>query len=174
MTAGRRYAGRGIGELRTARTLAVVEFSGPEEATLLPDPFAQYIDTLWEFVRATGALHGSTTEHPRPRLTARDVKVTANFVTLALRNDLPHIDPYDAAGIWEKWRQAVVDLRELLRNVGDDDQALIVGTVLDGRFYVIVQDLALALAEPRKVADRYCPWQAEFFSDDRVYPEMTR
>ena len=174
MIAGRRYAGRGIGELRTARTLAAVEFPGPEEATLLPDPFARYIDTLTEFVRANGALHGSTTEHPRPRLTARDVKVTANFVTLALRNDLLRIDPYDAAVIWEKWRQAVVDLRELLRNVGDDDQALIVGTVLDGRFYVIVQDLALALAEPRKVADRYCPWQAEFFTDARVYPEMAR
>ena len=174
MIPGRRYAGRGIGELRAARTLAAVELPGPDEATLLPDPMTRFEDTLGEFVRANGALDGSTAKYPRPRLTARDVKVTANFVTLALRNDLSRIDPYDAAVIWEKWRQAVADLRDLLRQVDDDDQALIVGTVLGHRFFAIADDLALAQMEPRKVADRYCPWRDEFFTDARVYPEMAR
>ena len=94
-----------------------------------------------------------------------------NFTSAALRNDLPSIDARDAAVIWEKWRQAVADLKELMRNVEIDAQALIVGVILDHRTWDIGSSLATALHRPGEVFDRYCPWRSDWATFERMHPE---
>lgn len=167
----RQYAGRGIGELRRSRGRDTVELPDQDEATLLPKPLEAQQQLFDQFVAVNGNLPGSHPGRPRPPLTGRDVKLIANFVTCALRNDLPHIDVYDAAVIWEKWRKAVVSFRDALKEFPEEHQALNVQYVLDYHFGDVCDCLALALIERGQVADRYCPWKADFFTQERLYPE---
>ncbi len=170
---GRRYAGRGVGELRTARTGAAVQLPSPDEATLLPDPAAAHDALIARFTVA----HRRPLRQGFPVLSGRDIKMFANFITCALRNDLPTIDAYDAAVIWEKWRQSIGELRALLREVRDDDADLdaaqYVAIALDHRSWDVRTSLATAMVRPGEVADRYCPWKADFFTADRLHPEAS-
>ena len=165
----RPYAGRGIGELRTPRSDTSVRLPAPNEATLLPDPSAAHDALIARFAVASG----SPLRQGFPVMSGRDIKGFANFITCALRNDLPSVDAYDAAVIWEKWRQTIAHLRDLLRNVRDDqddNDAQYVVNALDHRSWDIRTSLATALRHPGDVADRYCPWKADFFTADRLNP----
>lgn len=168
---GRKYAGRGIGTLPTGRRRGPVQLPGADTATLLPDPVAAYERVREQFVAANGRLPGSDATRNRPALTIRDVNVIGNFTTFAIRNDLPSIDVRDAAVIWEKWRKAVADLKDLMRNVEMDAQALIVGVVLEHRTWDIANSLATALTHPGEVFERYCPWRADWATQARLHPE---
>jgi hypothetical protein len=88
-----------------------------------------------------------------------------------LRNDLPALDRYDAAVIWEKWREAVAAIRDRLRVADRERHATRGSDELLQRTWVIRGDLAVALVTPGQVADRYCPWKADFFTQERLYPE---
>lgn len=172
-TPRRRYAGRGVGALPTGRTRAAVRLPGADAATLLPNPPRAFENVRDQFVAANGRLPGSVPERDQPALTIRDVNAIGNFTSAALRNDLPSIDARDAAVIWDKWRQAVADLKELMRNVEIDAQALIVGVILDHRTWDISYSLATALARPGEVFDRYCPWRSDWATFARLHPEAT-
>lgn len=168
----RRYAGHGIPRLPGPRAGAPVELPGPDEATILPDPRAARERIFDRFLEA----NGRAPEYPNkpfPRLTARDVVVIANHLTFALRNDLSSIDAYDAAVIWEKWRIAVRDLRDLLRHVGLDDDAAIAGNILDHRTFDVHDCMALALSSPGDVFSTYCPWRAAWATASRIHPEAS-
>ena len=166
---GRRYAGRGVAELR-ATTGNVIYMPGPDYATILPEPISKHDEIRERYVSVNGAIDAGA-KRPQPRLTVRDAKILANHLTLALRNDLPSVDPHDAAVIWEKWRRFVVQLREIMRDLADDDQALAAGVNLDQWTLAIHDDLAVAIRRPGKVFERYCPWRADWATDARVYPE---
>lgn len=168
---GRQYAGRGIGELRRARGRDTVDLPNQDEATLLPKPLEAQQQIYDLFVAVNGNLSGSHPGRPRPPLTGRDVKLISNFVTCALRNDLPHANVYDAAVIWEKWRQTVTRFRDLLKEFPEDHQALNVQYVLDYHWTDVCDCLSLSMSDPGMVADRYCPWKADFFTQERLYPE---
>lgn len=163
-----RYAGRGIRELRTGRT-GVVTLPGPDEATLLPNPSAAHDALIARF--AVGSKQ--PLRQGFPLMSARDIKAFSNFMTYALRNDLPTIDAYDAAVIWEKWRQAVADIRDLLRDIrdeADEESTQYVAVALDHRSWDVRSSLTTALAKPGEVADQYCPWKADFFTYERLHP----
>ncbi len=170
----RPYAGRGVPALPAARTASPVTVAGKLDATLLPEPRAALAALRRKFLAARGPVDPKVPPgHELPRLTIADVRVIANFITFALRNDLPTVDPYDAAVIWEKWRVAVGDLRDLMRNVDSDAQALIAGTVLDHRTWAIEADLTTAMARPREVFERYCPWRGDWATAARIHPEAS-
>jgi len=167
----RRYAGRGVAELPTKRTGAPVVLLSDREATLLPDPLRAHEAMRARFIKANGTVPGSPANRPEPRLTIRDIKLIANHLTFALRNDLPTIDASDAAVIWEKWRQAVNDVRALMKNVDDDHQALVVASILEHRLWDVHESLATALATPGEVFRHYCPWRADWATYERLHPE---
>jgi hypothetical protein len=165
------YAGQGVSELRTGP--ARVPLPGPDKATLLPNPSAAH-DALIARFTAAGK---QPLRQGFPVMSGRDIKAFSNFITHALRNDLPTIDAYDAAVIWEKWRLAVAELRDLLRDVRDDtddgESTQYIAVALDHRSWDIRTSLATALSTPGEVADRYCPWKADFFTPDRLHPEAS-
>jgi hypothetical protein len=167
----RQYAGLGIDNLGRSRGLEPVELPSQDEATLYPNPHDVQQAIYERFVAVTGTMAGSHPGKAHPRLTIRNAKQLANFITVALRNDLPRLNVYDAAVIWEKWRDTVATLRQLIRGVPDEHQALNTQSVLDHRWTDISYCLVDALARPGEVADRYCPWKADFFTQERLYPE---
>lgn len=170
-SAARRYAGRGINALTGSRTGAAVRLPGANDATILPDPRAAYEQLSRRFLDANGATANSSPRDLRPRLAGRDVVAIANHLTFALRNDLPSIDARDAAVLWEKWRIAVVDLRDLLRNVPLEDDAPYAAIILDHRASDVHDSLATALARPGEVFERYCPWRSQWATPARINPE---
>lgn len=165
---GYAYAGRGVPELR-ATPGDVIHLPPPKYATIVPDPIAKHDEIRERYVRVNGAID-ATAKRPQPRLTIRDAKNIANHLTLALRNDLPKVDPHDAAVIWEKWRKHVVSLRDMMSDLADDDQALAVGITLDQRTLNIHDDVAEALRHPGKVFSRYCPWRDDWATFERIHP----
>lgn len=167
---GRRYAGRGIAEIKVDASRASIRLPGPDDATVLPDPMRAHDVMRERYVAARGAIDAKV-QRSQPRLTVRDVKAIANHFTFALRNDLPTIDAHDAAVIWEKWRKTVLQLRDMMRGLSDDDQSLGAGTNLDGQTFAIHGDLADALREPGIVFKRYCPWRSDWATFERVHPE---
>lgn len=171
LTSTRRYAARGIGELPASRSASSVSLPSADEATLLPNPMRVHEDLRERFVALRGAIDEKNVTRPAPRLTVRDAKQIANHLTLALRNDLPRIDPHDAAVIWEKWRKYVALLREAVRELADDDQAIAAAASLDWWTLAIHDDLAEALRDPGKVFQRYCPWRADWATFERIHPE---
>ncbi len=169
----RAYAGRGVPALSARlQSAKAVEVPGKLDATLLPDPRATLAALRDKFIAARGVVNDSRpTAQQEVRLTIADVHVIANFVTFALRNDLSTIDAYDAAVIWEKWRKAVGDLRDMMRNVESDAQALIAGTVLGQRTSHIADCMVTAQHQPREVFSTYCPWRADWATPARIHPE---
>jgi hypothetical protein len=149
-----------------------VPLPAPDDATLLPQPDVVVRGLMTAYLAARGASNPQDPPgHERPRLTIADVKTLANVITFALKNDLPTVDAHDAAVIWEKWRKAIVDLRDLMRDVTNADQALIIATVLEHRIWDIEASLATALRDPGEVFSRYCPWRTEWATHERIYPE---
>lgn len=168
-TPRRRYAGVGIPKLPGGRASDAIRLPDADAASLLPSPRESYERLLDQL--AAGASGSPSAAKHRP-LPPRQLRVVANFVTFALRNDLPGIDPADAAVIWEKWRQAIIDLRDLLRDADEDEPATSAATVLiDHRLWAVADDLATALAEPRVVFERYCPWRSAWATYARLHPE---
>ena len=149
---------------------AHVTLPGPDEATILPDPRAARQHILDRFLEANGRSPEYTAK-AFPRLTARDVQAIANHLTFALRNDLPSIDAYDAAVIWEKWRIAVRDLRDFLRNVPLDHDVPIATNILDHRSYDVHDCVAMSLSTPGQVFSTYCPWRSAWATPARIHPE---
>lgn len=168
----RRYAGHGVPRLPGPKAAAAIELLGPDDATILPDPRAARERIFDRFLQANGRAPDYPNK-PFPRLTARDVLVIANHLTFALRNDLPSIDAYDAAVIWEKWRIAVRDLRDFLRNVPLDHDVPIAGNVLDHRTFDVHDCVALALTSPGQVFSTYCPWRSAWATVARIHPEAS-
>lgn len=167
----RPYAGRGIGALPLAGK-PPVKLPDAAKATLLPTPAEAIRAVKAAFLSLRGAVSAHDPQgHERPRYTVADVRAFANLVTLALRNDLPQIDPHDAAVLWEKWRKAIFDLRDLMRDVRNDEQALVIGAVLEHRVWDIESNLILALRTPRAVFEQYCPWRSEWATYARIHPE---
>lgn len=156
--------------MKASRGITASNLPGPNAATLLPDPMRTYESIREQYVAANGAIDPNA-KRPQPRLTLRDTKVIANHLTLALRNDLPGVDAHDAAVIWEKWRKAVVQLRDMMSGLADDDQALAVGINLGQWSLMIHDDVAEAVREPGKVFARYCPWRADWATFQRIHPE---
>lgn len=171
------YAGRGLPALPAPRTQAAtaVPVPGKLDATLLPDPRATLAALRDKFIAARGVVNDSRpAAQQEARLTIADVRIIANFVTFALRNDLSTIDPHDAAVIWEKWRKAIGDMRDMMHNVESDAQALIVATVLRHRTWDIAECMVTAQARPLEVFNTYCPWRADWATDARIHPERDR
>lgn len=164
-TSRRRYAGGGIPKLPAgAGTIAL---PGPDAATLLPSPRESYTRLLQQLGLAGEGGAGARTA-PVPGQLRR----VANFITFAFRNDLPTIDPADAAVIWEKWRVSVRDLRDLLRGADERAPATPAAAVLiDHRLWAVSEDLATALVEPHAVFERYCPWRSAWATYARLHPE---
>ncbi len=166
------YSGKKIADLRGPRSR--VTLPSPDAVTLLPDPRAAHAALLDRFRAANGP---ASAPNAFPNMSARDVRAFANLITFALRNDLPSIDDHDAAVIWDKWRQAVDEVREHLRRVRDDDltndsspdvwNACI---ALDHRGWDIRESLVVSLANPGEVFRHYCPWRADWATYDRIYP----
>ncbi len=140
----------------------------PADATLLPDPER----AVNELIRRHGLTPpidypGKAWEVPIDR-----VVDATNEMTAALRNDLPTPERRDAAVLWEVWRKAVLRVRDSIRGLAEDE------LFLAGSVVWAMRDLAVrhgeALRRPGQVADRYCPWAADFFTLDRLYPESAR
>ena len=169
----RHYAGRGISKLPGSRSGAAAPLPGPDEATLLPDPRDAYERMRLRFIEANGVSADSSPKAPRPRLAASDVMAIANHLTYALRNDLPTIDANDAAVIWEKWRVAVNDLRDLLRNIPLENDTPYAAVLLDHRTWDVHESLATALQRPGEVFERSCPWRSAWATPARIHPEAS-
>lgn len=169
----RRYAGHGIAKLSAARSGGAVALPGPDDATILPDPREAYDRMRVRFIEANGVSSDSSPKTPRPRLAARDVTAIANHLTFALRNDLPTIDAGDAAVIWEKWRSAVNDLRDLLRHIPLENDTPYAAVLLDHRTWDVHESLATALQRPGEVFERYCPWRSAWATPARIHPEAS-
>ncbi len=167
----RRYQGRGIGELKTVGPRTAVRLPGADAATLLPHPHRVHTSVLKEFFAINGPAPDTRPQDFEPALRPRDITVIANFVTLALRNDLPGLDRYDAAVIWEKWRQSVAAIRERLRVADRERHAPRASDELLTRTWVVREDLVASIATPGQVSQRYCPWKADFFTYERLHPE---
>lgn len=170
-TARRRYEGRGIGELKATGPKSTVRLPGPATATLLPDPRGVHAALLEPFFAINGPAPDTQPSDREPALRPRDITVIANFMTLALRNDLPGLDRHDAAVIWEKWRQGVALIRDRLRYADRERHARGASDELLVRTWVVREDLLTSLATPGQVAERYCPWKADFFTHARLHPE---
>lgn len=169
----RHYAGRGVPRLPGARTDVGVPLPGADQATILPDPRDAYEQMRLRFIEANGVSADSSPKAPRPRLAARDVTAIANHLTFALRNDLPTIDANDAAVIWEKWRGAVNDLRDLLRHIPLENDTPYAAVLLDHRTWDVHESLATALQRPGEVFERYCPWRSAWATPARIHPEAS-
>lgn len=138
-----------------------------EGATLLPAPERA--------IRELIARHGLNppTDFPGPgklwEVPPDRIVDAINEVTAALRNDLPTPERRDAAVLWEVWRKAVLRVRDHLRALRPDELCFA------GSVVYAMHDLAArhaeALAHPGQVADRYCPWAADFFTLARLHPE---
>jgi hypothetical protein len=168
----RPYAGTGIPELHGPRSRVVLP--SPEESTLLPDPRVAHANLLARFRAANGP---TDAPHAFPYLSARDVRALANAITFALRNDLPAVEAHDAAVLWDKWRQAVDDVRRFLKPVRDEaatnassDAVWAACIQLDHRGWDLIENLVTALGRPGDVFARYCPWRADWATHERVYP----
>lgn len=169
----RRYEARGIGELRGPRSK--IGLPTQDEATFLPDPRAAYDAILARFRAANGPADAPS---EFPNLSARDVRALANVITFALRNDLPTLSPYDAAVLWDKWREAVASVRQLLADVRDKDATntsshgvRFASVLLDHRGWDLRESLVTALASPGAVFERYCPWRSAWATFERLHPE---
>ncbi|MBE7448589.1 MAG: hypothetical protein HS111_06815 [Kofleriaceae bacterium] len=169
----RRYEARGIGELRGPRSK--IGLPTQDEATFLPDPRAAYDAILARFRAANGP---SDAPSAFPNLSARDVRALANVITFALRNDLPSLSPYDAAVLWDKWREAVTAVRQLLADVRDheatnasSDGVKFASVAIDHRGWDLRESLVTALASPGAVFERYCPWRSAWATFERLHPE---
>jgi hypothetical protein len=168
----KRYEGGGIGELRGPRSR--VALPSADEATLLPDPRAAHAALLDAFRTANGP---KGTHNTFPNMSARDARAFANVITFALRNDLDSMDVYDAAVLWDKWRQAVDDVRKHLRPVRDDTHTNEASSdvwnaciELQHRGWDLIESMATSLRSPGEVFSRYCPWRADWATHDRLYP----
>lgn len=168
----RTYAGRGVPKLPSDRREADVEIPNQADATLLPLPHAVIEGRRAEFITARGAWNPTApSEFQQPKLTGTDIRRIANFITYALRNDLPLVDAHDAAVVWEKWRKGVADLRDLMHQAQRDDQIAIVASVLWIRASDIERSLTRALEEPGELFRGYCPWRSDWATPARIYPE---
>jgi len=168
----RGYAGRGVAKIAVTSGNAI-PMMPPEYATILPEPLRIHDEIRERYISVNGAID-ATAKRPQPRLTVRDAKVIANNLTLALRNDLPSIDPHDAAVIWEQWRRSVAQLRDMMSGLDDDEQALAIGVNLDQWTRAIHGEMAEAVRRPGKVFARYCPWRDEWATDERIRPGAVR
>ncbi len=166
------YAGTRVPTLRGPRSR--LDLPSPAEATLLPDPRMAHAELLDRFREVNGPL-----DEPAefPNLSARDARALTNLITFALRNDLSSIDPHDAAVIWEKWRQAVDNVREHLGHVRDDnvtnkDSSAVFDAqmVLQHRGWDVLESIVTSLRSPGDVFAHYCPWRADWATYERIYP----
>lgn len=167
MSARNGWQGDSIPSLRTSaadpETRIALDIS---HATFLPDPKGA-LTMIQERFAPRGPTPGA------PRFLAyqmRDAVVIANFVTTALRRDLPTPDRRDTVAIWDKWRRAVLRVRPHLVGVSPtarypDPYGLVYA------LESVAYDLDEALQKPGEVARRYCPWAADFFTPSRLYPE---
>lgn len=169
----RTYEGRGVPMLPARRgTPSDVVIPSQADATMLPIPAAVIEARRAEFIAARGARNpDAPAPQHEPKLTTADVRRLANFITYALRNDLPLVDAYDAAVIWETWRKAVADLRALMAKAQTDDEVGVFGSILWIRADRIQSALTTALETPREVFNRYCPWRADWATFERIHPE---
>ena len=109
-------------------------------------------------------------ERDLPRFQVRDVIAVANFITMALRHDLPTPNRKDTAAIWDKWRRFVIRTRSHIAGA-------IATSPYPEPFDVhwtlrqVEDDLRQALRTPGEVGNHYCPWAADFFTTARLYPE---
>ncbi|MBK7192765.1 MAG: hypothetical protein IPH80_09815 [Myxococcales bacterium] len=156
------WAGEGVASPARTRRRAT------QGATLLPDPER----AVNELIRR----HGLTPPIDYPgkawEVAVDHVVDATNEVTAALRNDLPTPERRDAAVLWEVWRKAVLQVRDSIRGLAEDE------LFLAGSVVWAMRDLAVrhaeALRHPGQVADRYCPWSVDFFTLNRLYPGVAQ
>jgi hypothetical protein len=168
---GRTYKGAGVPRLvprHSSEPLERVELD-LATATLLPDPYARINELEARFMAVRGP-HPAPMYSLLPAMRNVDGKILANYVTHALRADLPALDSGDAAVIWEQWRVAVQRLGASLRNRPDDTLMHIALGDLESRLYDVFAALKLAVASPGEVARAYCPWARAFFTQARLHP----
>lgn len=89
-----------------------------------------------------------------------------NYLTLALRNDLPRLDAGDAAVIWKRWRDALLGFRAHRTEEGHGD--------IDHRSLTITRQLVYALRRPGSVFESFCPWRSLYFDQDALEPSADR
>lgn len=100
------------------------------------------------------------------RIDWRDPRVNAfvNYITRALRTEVPLLDAGDATIIWWRWREAV---RAFQQNRTDEDHADIYYRAL-----TIARQVGYSLRDPGSVYQAFCPWRALYF--DRASDPTTR
>jgi len=137
-----------------------------DNATLLPDP----AEAMWQLRRAFELRGRHPAEPDLPNFQVRDVVALANFITMALRHDLPTSDRKDTAVIWDKWRTFILRTKPFVLGA--------VGTRpfpepfdVHHTLRTLEDDLRIAMRTPGEVARHYCPWAADFFNEERLYPE---
>lgn len=150
------YAGRGIPDLSAPKRASAWLDRVPSPPTLLPDPPARH----GHLYRALAhAFHPDPIDWDHPRVVAY-----VNYVTLALRNDLPSVDRRDAAVIWKRWRDAVVYFRSLRRRKMADEG------LTRSRALEIAHELQKAQRQPGAVFDSFCPWRKVYFDVATLMP----
>ncbi len=163
----RRYPEAGLPLLPTRTGRGAIQLPSRNDATLLPDPKAG-------LKRLVATLRDATSSGPSLSLLPRQIRLAANFITFALLNDLPAIDPYDAAVIKEKWRRSLREVSNLMRGLDEDVvYPALTSSVLDAHAWDVAESLATALAQPRAVFNNYCPWRADWATFERIHPEAT-
>lgn len=146
-----RYAGHGIPTLEPWRAAARWLTFLPNPATLGPDPTA--IDGA--IVAALDRLEErGTLDWASPQINA-----LVNWVTEALRADLPAVDQGDAAVIWMKWAAAVRDFRERRD-----------GRTFKQRLMAVLWNVFTAINRPTVLWRDFCPWRTAYFDRDRLEP----
>ncbi|MEZ4404487.1 MAG: hypothetical protein R3B06_30990 [Kofleriaceae bacterium] len=148
---GARYAGHGVPTLEPWRAAARWLTFLPNPATLRPDPTATdgAITAALDQLEAQGALEW----------TSPQINALVNWITEALRADLPTVDAGDAAVIWMQWAAAVREFRER-RN----------GRTLKQRLTALLWNVFTALNRPTVLWSDFCPWRSAYFDRDRLEP----
>ncbi|MEZ4404488.1 MAG: hypothetical protein R3B06_30995 [Kofleriaceae bacterium] len=148
----RRYAGHGVPPLAPAADVAgwLPWLSMPP--TVRPDPLVldARLSDEWR-----GAVQGKG-----PPATPAQLAGLVNWLTDALRADLPSVDSGDAAVVWEQWRTAVQRY-----TVRGDEHTL--------RFHlgIVLRNVAMAFRSPGEIWTGFCPWRRIYFDQRRLNPD---
>jgi len=128
----------------------------PSPPRLLPSP-QQRFHELYRALQS--AFDGGRVDWSDPRVNA-----FVNYITRALRTEVPVLEAGDATIIWWRWREAV---RAFKQHRSNEDHA-----DLYYRALTIARQVDYSLRDPGSVYQAFCPWRTLYF--DRASDPTTR